>query len=93
MWHVRIECNAVRISSPRAVRTKQRIAILTLPTAYIAHRNRRNRQRHDWQDICYSRRRRTFARMAIRSVPNQRLCREDLWKLMSVRPCLAEDTV
>ena len=56
-------------------------------------RNRRNRQRHDWQDICYSRCRRTFARMAIGAVPNQRLSREDLWKLMSVSPCLAEDTV
>jgi hypothetical protein len=45
-----------------------------------------------WQDICESRDRRDFARAAIASKAGQ-LTSEDLWGLMSVRPCLAHDTV
>jgi hypothetical protein len=47
---------------------------------------------HDWQDICDSRRRRRFALLALkslRSAPDM----IDLWKLMSLAPCLAHDTV
>lgn len=46
---------------------------------------------YDWQDICYSRYRHFVATRALESMQNTTPL--DLWALLSVRPCLASDTV
>ena len=50
----------------------------------------------DWQDICDSRGRRDFAKSALGSGgsgPGGAITLEDLWCLMSIKPCKADDTV
>ena len=51
-----------------------------------------NDRKDDWQDICFSRRRRAFATTALASV-NGKVTMNDLWLLVSCPPCLAWDTV
>ena len=51
----------------------------------------RNDVKDDWQDICDSRYRRSFAKAALASVES--LSMNDLWLLFSCYPCLACDTV
>ena len=48
-----------------------------------------NDSENDWQDICDSRVRRRFAKAALVG----EITMEDLWKLVSVAPCKAHDTV
>ena len=51
----------------------------------------RNDVKDDWQDICDSRYRRSYAKAALASVES--LSMNDLWLLFSCYPCLACDTV
>jgi hypothetical protein len=49
-------------------------------------------EENDWQDICESRYRRSFAKAAL-STNNSSWTMFDLWCLFSLPPCLAHDTV
>ena len=52
-----------------------------------------NDEDDDWQDICNSRYRRTFALAALSGDDCGTATMTDLWCLVSIPPCLAHDTV